>query len=59
MRTHLKRKQVDDVMGGKEAWANVDKTASEYGARRGIGLGSTARLLSSLDLRFWRELTTV
>ncbi|ODO11100.1 hypothetical protein I350_01702 [Cryptococcus amylolentus CBS 6273] len=25
MRTHLKRKQVDDVLGGKEAWANVDK----------------------------------
>ncbi|OWZ77217.1 DNA-directed RNA polymerase III subunit RPC10 [Cryptococcus neoformans Bt85] len=26
MRTHLKRKEVDDVLGGKEAWANVDKT---------------------------------
>ncbi|WVW85425.1 hypothetical protein I302_107463 [Kwoniella bestiolae CBS 10118] len=25
MRTHLKRKEVDDVLGGKEAWANVDK----------------------------------
>jgi hypothetical protein len=25
MRTHLKRKQVDDVLGGKESWANVDK----------------------------------
>ena len=25
MRTHYPRKQVDDVMGGKEAWANVDK----------------------------------
>jgi DNA-directed RNA polymerase III subunit RPC11 len=24
MRTHLKRKEVDDVLGGKEAWANVD-----------------------------------
>lgn len=29
MRTHLKRKEVDDVLGGKEAWANVDKTDSE------------------------------
>lgn len=29
MRTHLKRKQVDDVMGGKEAWANVDRTESQ------------------------------
>jgi hypothetical protein len=26
MRTHLKRKEVDDVLGGKEAWKNVDKT---------------------------------
>lgn len=25
MRTHLKRKEVDDVLGGKESWANVDK----------------------------------
>lgn len=25
-RTHLPMKQVDDVMGGKESWANVDKT---------------------------------
>ena len=22
----MKRKEVEDVMGGKEAWANVDKT---------------------------------
>ena len=28
MRTHMKRKEVDDVLGGKEAWKNVDKTAS-------------------------------
>ncbi|GFZ50800.1 DNA-directed RNA polymerase III subunit RPC10 [Saitozyma sp. JCM 24511] len=28
MRTHLKRKEVDDVMGGKEAWVNVDKTSA-------------------------------
>ncbi|ORY35699.1 hypothetical protein BCR39DRAFT_452432, partial [Naematelia encephala] len=26
MRTHLTRKKVDDVLGGKEAWANVDQT---------------------------------
>ena len=26
MRTHLKRKEVDDVLGGKDAWANVDST---------------------------------
>ena len=24
MRTHLKRKEVDDVLGGKDSWANVD-----------------------------------
>ncbi|KAJ9102414.1 DNA-directed RNA polymerase III subunit RPC10, partial [Naganishia friedmannii] len=24
-RTHLKRKEVDDVMGGEAAWENVDK----------------------------------
>lgn len=25
-RQHLKRKEVDDVMGGEEAWKNVDST---------------------------------
>ncbi|ORX38360.1 hypothetical protein BD324DRAFT_351167 [Kockovaella imperatae] len=25
MRTHMKIKKVDDVLGGKESWANVDK----------------------------------
>jgi hypothetical protein len=30
MRTHLKRKQVDDVLGGKESWANVDKAKGEH-----------------------------
>ncbi|KAL8741495.1 MAG: hypothetical protein Q9190_005905 [Brigantiaea leucoxantha] len=25
-KTELKRKEVEDVMGGKDAWANVDKT---------------------------------
>lgn len=34
MRTHLKRKEVDDVLGGKEAWANVDKTDSESTNKR-------------------------
>lgn len=29
MRTHLERKQVDDVLGGDEAWANVDQTDGE------------------------------
>lgn len=29
MRTHLQRKEVDDVMGGPEAWANVDQTDGE------------------------------
>lgn len=29
MRTHLKLKEVDDVLGGQKAWENVDKTASE------------------------------
>jgi hypothetical protein len=33
MRTHLKRKEVDDVMGGKESWANVDRTESEFCVR--------------------------
>lgn len=27
-RTVMKRKEVDDVMGGKDAWANADKTES-------------------------------
>ena len=25
------RKEVEDVIGGKDAWANVDKTDGEYG----------------------------
>lgn len=25
-RTHMKRKEVDDVLGGEAAWANVDAT---------------------------------
>lgn len=29
MRTHLKLKEVDDVLGGQKAWENVDKTTSE------------------------------
>lgn len=29
-RTHLKRKEVDDVMGGEAAWENVDKVPSAY-----------------------------
>ena len=28
-RTYFKRKKVDDVIGGKEAWENVDKTDGE------------------------------
>ena len=28
MKTHLKIKEVDDVLGGKESWANVDKAQS-------------------------------
>ena len=31
MRTHLKRKEVDDVLGGKESWANVDKIEGHVG----------------------------
>eukprot|EP00004_Rigifila_ramosa_P008432 TRINITY_DN1966_c0_g1_i1.p3 TRINITY_DN1966_c0_g1~~TRINITY_DN1966_c0_g1_i1.p3 ORF type:complete len:108 (+),score=22.81 TRINITY_DN1966_c0_g1_i1:35-325(+) len=27
--TLLERKKVDDVLGGKEAWENVDKTAAQ------------------------------
>lgn len=26
----MKRKEVEDVMGGKDAWANVDKTDGMY-----------------------------
>lgn len=26
----MKRKEVEDVMGGKDAWANVDKTDGKY-----------------------------
>ncbi|KAL1408528.1 RNA polymerase III C11 subunit [Vanrija albida] len=29
MRTHLARKQVDDVMGGEDAWKNVDQTEAD------------------------------
>jgi hypothetical protein len=29
MRTHLKLKEVDDVLGGQKAWENVDKTTSK------------------------------
>lgn len=28
-RTRFKRKQVDDIMGGEDAWKNVDSTDSE------------------------------
>lgn len=28
-RQHLKRKEVDDVMGGEESWKNVDSTDGE------------------------------
>lgn len=28
-RVKLTRKDVDDIMGGDDAWKNVDKTASE------------------------------
>lgn len=31
MRTHMKLKEVDDVLGGEKAWENVDKTSSESG----------------------------
>lgn len=26
----MKRKEVDDVLGGSEAWANVDKTEGKF-----------------------------
>lgn len=26
----MKRKEVDDVLGGKDAWANADRTESMY-----------------------------
>lgn len=29
-RTELERKQVDDVLGGAEAWKNVDSTDGEF-----------------------------
>lgn len=28
----MKRKEVEDVMGGKDAWANVDKTNGRSGS---------------------------
>lgn len=34
MRTHLERKQVDDVLGGDEAWANVDQTDGAWDMAR-------------------------
>jgi DNA-directed RNA polymerase III subunit RPC11 len=29
-RTHLKRKEVDDVLGGEGSWDNVDKTDGAF-----------------------------
>ena len=31
-RTSLPRKEVDDIMGGDEAWKNVDSVEGEYAA---------------------------
>ncbi len=39
-RKHMKRKEVEDVMGGAQAWENVDKT-------EGMGL---------VLLKWWEEL---
>jgi hypothetical protein len=41
MRTHLKRKEVDDVLGGKDSWANVDVVDGEsmsMASARGMSL---------------------
>ena len=36
----MKRKEVEDVMGGKDAWANVDKTDGTFlGAERSFSEG--------------------
>ncbi len=32
-RTKMKRKEVDDVLGGAEAWKNVDQAESEHRLR--------------------------
>lgn len=37
-RTVMKRKEVDDVMGGKDAWANADRTGGMYLSRPGLNL---------------------
>lgn len=38
MRTHLKRKEVDDVLGGKDSWANVDSVDGELEAESSVSL---------------------
>ena len=38
MRTHLKRKEVDDVLGGKDSWANVDVVDGESLSRFGCAI---------------------
>ena len=43
MRTHLKRKEVDDVLGGKDSWANVDVVDGESMPALAVHVPSTAR----------------
>lgn len=47
-RKEMKRKEVEDVMGGKDAWANVDKTDGEFFCH-------PVFLLKIFPAFFWRE----
>lgn len=46
-RTVLSRKEVDDVLGGEEAWKNVDQTEGEFNTL------SLTQLLGLLTSRTW------
>jgi hypothetical protein len=48
MRTHLERKQVDDVLGGDDAWIGVDKTTSECGLGQAVWMCAFETMLTLL-----------
>uniref|UniRef100_A0A7S1XKH4 DNA-directed RNA polymerase subunit n=1 Tax=Phaeomonas parva TaxID=124430 RepID=A0A7S1XKH4_9STRA len=53
----LKRKQVDDVLGGAEAWENVDKTAADCpscGAQEAYFMQIQIRSADEPSTRFYK-----
>lgn len=49
-RVKLTRKQVDDIMGGDDAWKNVDSTDGGCNGQAGVQGGTTQGAVSA---RFW------